>query len=118
MHEQYRNRTSGDNGLSKNYNIINGGLDLWIQKLTSQLLSESSGKNKVKLNDSDWQAFLHSFDDWQEAIQQALKSIGWPLRHATDLGSQSALSEENPTIMLVYLFCPLLYRSIDLFILL
>lgn len=93
LHEQYRNRTCGDNGLSKGYSIINTGIDLWIQKLSCQIMSEKSGKAKSKFGEGEWSSFFNAIDDWQDTIQFALKSIGWPLRHLTDLQPASALKE-------------------------
>lgn len=88
--------------MSKSYATLNAGLDLWIQRFNSQVLSEKSGKSKVKLSEEDWQTFTQSIDDWQETLHQALKSLGWPLRHVTDLAPMSALHEsESETEMLV-----------------
>ncbi len=95
LHEQYRNRASGDNGLSRNYSILNSGIDLWIQKLSSQLLNEKSGKFKTKLDEAEWSAFLNAIDEWQDCLQLALKAIGWPLRQNTDLKPTSALNENE-----------------------
>lgn len=100
LHEQYRNRASGDNGLSKYYSILNGGLDLWIQKFTSQILSEKSGK-RGKQSDTDWLSFTQAIDDWQEALQLALKSLGFPLRHVTDLQPSALHENENQPVMYV-----------------
>ena len=98
LQEQYRNRSSGDNGLSRNYSILNSGIDLWIQKFMNQLINEKSGKSfkaTSKLDESEWSSFLTAIDDWQDCIKLALRAIGWPLRQHTDLKPTSALHENE-----------------------
>lgn len=83
LHEQYRVRTCGDNGMSKSLTNFVNGLDVWIQKLSTHMLNEFA-KTKIKVGEAEWQALYQSFDDWFEFLNKAFNVLGNPLLETND----------------------------------
>ena len=79
LHEQYRNRSTGDNGLLKCMINLNNGLDMWHQKLNFHIEGKN-GKNKVKIAEGEWPILYALVDEWMDFINKAKKSVGVPLK--------------------------------------
>lgn len=77
LHEQYRNRSTGDNGLLKCLIGLNNGLDLWNQKFNFHIEGKN-GKNKVKITDGEWPMLYQVVDEWCEYINKAKSVVGLP----------------------------------------
>ncbi|CAF1132729.1 unnamed protein product, partial [Brachionus calyciflorus] len=94
LHDHYRNRTSGDNGVSKSLNTLSNILDLWQQKMSSQIISENS-KGKVRISESEWTSFFQALDDCMDLTYKTENAIGQPLKEGTD-GSPNGI--DHPEI--------------------
>lgn len=93
LHDHYRNRTSGDNGVSRSLNTLNNILDNWQQKLNSQMMSETS-KGKFRLSEIEWIGFFQSLDDCLDLTYKCQNSIGEPLKEDTE--SPLGKNEDEP----------------------
>lgn len=91
LQEQYRVRTSGENGISRNMIVLINGMDVWVQKLLYAQYSAATNKdtkkennNKGKLGEQEWMAMYQSFDEWFSSLAKTLKSIGNPLKDSNE----------------------------------
>lgn len=75
LHDQYRVRSTGDNGLLRNILALNNGFDHWQAKLAANT-QDKLGKNKAKITESEWILFYQSFDEWIEIIGRTINFIG------------------------------------------
>ena len=79
LHDQYRHRNMGENGISRLLTILINNLDVWQQKLLTQLHNENSGKaGKIKLSENEWTSFYQAIDDWLEIVAKAQGLVGMP----------------------------------------
>ncbi|CAF0722793.1 unnamed protein product, partial [Brachionus calyciflorus] len=97
LHDHYRNRTSGDNGVSKSLNTLSNILDLWQQKMSSQIISENS-KGKVRISESEWTSFFQALDECMDLTYKTENAIGQPLKEGTD-GSPNGI--DHPEIRII-----------------
>jgi hypothetical protein len=79
LHEQYRTRSTGDNGLLKCLIGLNNGLDLWNQKFHFHIEGKN-GKNKVKITDGEWSILYQIVDEWCDFINKAKNFVGVSLK--------------------------------------
>lgn len=80
LHEQYRIRNNGDNGVLRSMSNLNNVFDLWYQKLLAHMQSEQKGLNKSKLGESEWSSFYQAIDEWILCLEKTLKLIGMNLK--------------------------------------
>ena len=99
MHDQYRNRTSGDNGVSKNLVALINGLDVWLQKMNTQLDLDNIRTSRIKLNEVEWQSFHQNFEEWQEYLLKSINLIGSPLKESLENQKNYEVEEEVPLKM-------------------
>ena len=88
LHEQYRTRSSGDNGLLKTLISLNNGFDLWHQKLHFHIEGKN-GKNKVRITDGEWSILYQIIDEWCEFVNRIKNFIGVPLKDESMPNSNS-----------------------------
>jgi hypothetical protein len=97
--EQYRNRTTGENGLAGNLIMLNNGLEIWQQRLelASQAhdLTNKSKSEKLKLSESDWVMLYQSLDEWTEFLKKASLAVGNQLKDLDELNPKNV---NNPDV--------------------
>jgi hypothetical protein len=85
LHQQYKTRAIGDNGLSRHLINLNNGLDLWRRNLYTQILiyEDETKANKPKMTDYEWIGFYQLVDEWKGLLAKSVKSIGSLVREIT-----------------------------------
>jgi hypothetical protein len=85
LHQQYKTRAIGDNGLSRHLINLNNGLDLWRRNLYTQILiyEDETKANKPKMTDYEWIAFYQLVDEWKILLEKSAKSVGSLVREVT-----------------------------------
>lgn len=86
MHDHYRNRIGGDNGISKYLSTLNNGLDVWFQKVSTQILNEN-GKSKTKITEAEWLNFYQAIDELVDCTSKIEQCVGYPLKDFIELSS-------------------------------
>jgi hypothetical protein len=75
LHEQYRVRIYGENGVNRNLTNLNGSIDVWNHKLIQQL-SPNAIKSSSTISEADWVMLLSSCDEWIEYVNRADSCVG------------------------------------------
>ena len=58
------------------------------------MVSDQGGKAKVKILETEWQAYYQTLDDWLDYINKSSKTIGWPLKEQSETSNYFDLDSE------------------------
>jgi hypothetical protein len=83
LHEQYRIRSHGDNGVARLVLNLNNGLDVWSVKFHT-FVTQKDSKTQQKIFDSEWLAFYQSLDEWMEIIKKGTPLVGSIVKEQED----------------------------------
>lgn len=94
LHEQYRIRSHGDNGVAKIILNLNNGLDVWSVKF-HMYVTQKDSKTQQKIFDSEWIAFYQLIDEWMEAIKRGTILVGSTIKEQDE--NQAPKTPQNDT---------------------